>query len=186
MDLPQIDTTALKTVACEDCVHTKKTVVEDKVYCAKRAEHVSSARPICKLFELRKVVKETPVAINEPDPVVAVPIAAPTTVEVKGSYVYIGMELMGRVIGLEGRNIRRLEELTESTMEIHDSFIWVGSADPVKQYCAVAVLYSVFKYPNRSLHPSIIDCYMPRLDSISKQYSPRDIPRTFIDFLSTK
>ena len=136
MDVSKIDNVALAYLTCEDCMYAGATMVVDQVYCKLRKDHVPVARPICKKF-----------AKGAPKPVAKKPDllkpSTPEVVEVPGRYVYIGRDLIGRVIGQLGRNIQCLEEVTASTIEIHDSFVWVGSVDMHKQDVACAYLYAL-------------------------------------------
>jgi hypothetical protein len=76
-----------------------------------------------------------------------------------GLYVYIGadVELRGRIIGRDGRNLRALEAMTGTTIELHDYWAWVGGDTRMAELLAASYLFTVVKNPTTTINPTFVE-----------------------------
>lgn len=161
MELPEIKTT--KTYKCRHCTHAKKAVDVRVRYCALFSELVGADDSTCQKFhydeawqeqefnpeKFRAKKTETQTGKKTVDP------KAPKTVR-KPLYVYVGTDpaFLGKIIGREGRNIRQLQDLAETKIEIKEGFARIdGETSLVNQRLCAGILYGLWKGAGMPVNP---------------------------------
>lgn len=157
MELP-IGIKTAKTLFCADCKHADKAVNPKEKYCRLRHEVVRADAKACRSVGVKP--PEKPVQKEEKKPEKAVQKPPPE----RTIYVWVpNMELAGRLIGREGRNIRCLELLTDTDIQISDRRWAAVTGHPTDVKVAAVTIWDLVQgegrvYPNR-IRDVLLDRY---------------------------
>lgn len=168
MELPSIQ--VVKKLVCKECIHADRTVRPEEKYCHKRHEIVRADADACRSVELRppkpspipeKVEEKKPIEKKDAPPDLSV-------------YVQVeSHEIAGRIIGREGRNIRMLESLTDTDIQIRTLgrstqwFTVVGHPEDAR--VAARAIWTLTR-GDAWVHPTAIgDALLEEYNAVSKE-----------------
>jgi hypothetical protein len=156
-----IDSSSLKVMVCGDCKKLQKTAMPKEFYCPIRMAFMPAKTKICKRFEAKP-----PEPKAEPKPEPKKP-ESPKVVETEGIFVYVESdEIRGRIIGREGRNVRALEQETNTTINMEGKFFWIGGDSKSDERLTAHILWAITKEQDARLTPEFIHALVERVKTL--------------------